>query len=522
MKNIFYIILIACTIIFVECDTEDELRDELINGYNINDVDPNPGTADFSNYVAVGASYTAGYMDGAIYDAGQRNSYPAIIAKQLELAGGGSFAQPDINSHDGYNTVVSNPAAGIILGRFVLDASAGAPAPIGPGDLNSILTPYTGALNNFGVPGARVVDLVSPLYGTPDLDGDGFPEGNPFYVRIASAPGTSSILGDAVAANASFFSLQIGGNDVLGWALSGGTQPDVADDPAAIANTAALTDIPHFTGALDAVVGGLRANNAKGVISTIGDLTLLPMFSLVPYNAIPLDSVSAAALNTGFIGFNAILDALVANSLLAADDAAQRKISYAEGANPILIEDDNLENLSAKFDILESVGAITAEQKAALLPFAIARPIRSSEITLVTASTVLGTEVIPGNPAIIWGVSFPIKDNLTLTDDELTKLHDRVNAFNDIIRSHAVSGEVGIVDLAAFSSTVVANGGVNINGVTLGLSITPNDIFSTDFVHPNPRGMAIFANEFIKKMNSEFGASIPLADVLSLPGVSFL
>ena len=33
----------------------------------------NTGSADFSNYVAVGASFTAGYTDGAIFKASQQN-----------------------------------------------------------------------------------------------------------------------------------------------------------------------------------------------------------------------------------------------------------------------------------------------------------------------------------------------------------------------------------------------------------------------------------------------------------------
>jgi hypothetical protein len=527
MKKLLYISLVFVSAFVLNgcMDSEEELKSELLAGIDTGEgSQASAGSADFSNYISVGASFTAGYMDGALYNAGQRNSYPAIIAQQMLLAGGGDFAQPDINSQDGYNTVVSNPAAGVILGRFVLDPVAGAPVPIGPGDIASILTPYSGDLNNFGVPGARVVDLVSPLYGTPDLNGDGVPEGNPFYVRFASnpiGPGGSTIIGDAAAAGASFFSLQIGGNDALGWALTGGTAADVAEVPAAIAIPSSLTDVANFTGAMAGVVGALRAGGAKGVISTIGDLTLLPMFSLVPSHAIPMtDATTVAQLNGGFAGFNAALDGLVAFQIIPPEDGAQRKVNYALGANPILIEDDNLTSLKNGFDILLNAGAINATQRAQLEPFIIARPIKAGEITLVTASAKLGTEVFPGNPFVVWGVSFPLEDRFTLTEDELTRLGDRLSDFNDVIRAQAVAGEVGIVDLAAFSDQVVANGGVTIDGVTLGLSITPNDMFSTDFIHPNPRGMAIFANEYIKVINSEFGATLNEADVLNLPGVS--
>src|SRR5580704_14185948 len=55
---------------------------------------PSSGSADFSRYISVGNSLTAGYADGGLYLAGQQNSYPSIIAKQLQSVGGGPFNQP--------------------------------------------------------------------------------------------------------------------------------------------------------------------------------------------------------------------------------------------------------------------------------------------------------------------------------------------------------------------------------------------------------------------------------------------
>lgn len=520
MKKIFYIQIITFFLILAGCNTEDELKTSIIKDYVFNFERGNSGTADFSKYIAVGASFTAGFMDGALYDAGQRSSYPAIIANQMRIAGGGSFLQPDINSANGFNRQASDLANNIILGRYVLNAVSQLPEPLA-GDISSILTPYSGNLNNFAVPGARVVDLIAPQYGTPDLDGDGFPEGNPYYVRFASTPGTSTILGDAVAAKATFFSLQIGANDVLGWAITGGTAPDVANNPAAIANPNSLTDIPTFTGAMGAVVAALRAGGAKGVISTIGDLTLLPFFSTVPYNALVIDDQAIVdALNSAFAGFNAAIDGLIGAGLIPASDGNQRKVSYTLGANPFLIEDDNLADLSTVFDLLETTMAITAAQRVALTPLVRARHIRSEELVLITAQDQLSRPV-PGNPALIRGLSFPLGDEFTLTEDELAKLDTRVTAFNNIISSHAVAGEVGIVDLDIFSQIIVSQNGVAVSPFTLDLSISPNGIFSMDFIHPNPRGMAIFANEFISAINNEFGATVPMADVLSFPGLSF-
>jgi hypothetical protein len=61
--------------------------------------------------------------------------------------------------------------------------------------------------------------------------------------------------------------------------------------------------------------------------------------------------------------------------------------------------------------------------------------------------------------------------------------------------------------------------GIRINGTLLQPDFSPNGVFSTDGVHPNPRGYAILANEFIRVIENNFGATIPRVDVLDLPSV---
>mgnify|MGYP002795195274 CR=1 FL=1 len=65
---------------FVSCEPElDNPIDEA--GFYTN------GEADFTNYVALGNSLTAGYADGALYITGQENSYPNRCGyNQMRLA----------------------------------------------------------------------------------------------------------------------------------------------------------------------------------------------------------------------------------------------------------------------------------------------------------------------------------------------------------------------------------------------------------------------------------------------------
>src|SRR6056297_3359888 len=86
MKNyIKYLPFLAFGLFACEPEFKDSVEDNEV--YSV-------GEADFSNYVALGNSLTAGYADNALYVQGQENSYPNILAGQFELVEGGDFTQP--------------------------------------------------------------------------------------------------------------------------------------------------------------------------------------------------------------------------------------------------------------------------------------------------------------------------------------------------------------------------------------------------------------------------------------------
>src|ERR1700741_225278 len=105
MKNLRkYIYVVAGLLLLSACKPE------------ISTVKPSKGSADFSKYIAVGNSLTAGYADGGLYLEGQLNSYPAIMAKQMLAVGGGEFKQPlfstDQANGSGYLKLTGFTAAG--------------------------------------------------------------------------------------------------------------------------------------------------------------------------------------------------------------------------------------------------------------------------------------------------------------------------------------------------------------------------------------------------------------------------
>ena len=79
----------------------------------------------------------------------------------------------------------------------------------------------------------------------------------------------------------------------------------------------------------------------------------------------------------------------------------------------------------------------------------------------------------------------------------------------------------GLVDInTIFNSFRAADfsGGTVIDGINFTTTYVSGGLFSLDGVHPSNQAHGIVANEFIKVINSKWGAKIPLVDVGRIPG----
>src|SRR5690606_29755682 len=104
-------------------------------------------------------------------------------------------------------------------------------------------------------------------------------------VRMASSP-TATVLGDAMAQNPTFFTLsEIGGNDVLGYAVSGGDGSEVLTPNAGSVGVG-------FDATFSYLVTALTSGGAKGVVTNVPYITDLPHFTTVPHN--PLNPLNPA------------------------------------------------------------------------------------------------------------------------------------------------------------------------------------------------------------------------------------
>ena len=496
MKNTikFMIGLLAIGLVSCEPEFENAVTDE---GFY------DAGDADFSNYVSLGNSLTAGYADGALYMSGQEDSYPNIMAEQFGFVGGGDFTQP----------LTSDNFGGLLYGgvqitgnRLVLSADENGnpfPTPLDGTPTTDVTTSATGPFNNMGVPGAKSFHLVTPGYGSVAGVANG--TANPWFARFATSESTT-VLADAVSLNPTFFSLWIGNNDILGYATSGGSGVDQTGnfDPSTYGGND-ITDPNVFAAAYSAQVDALVAGGAKGVLLNIPDVTSIPYFTTVPTRSIPLDAATAGAVNAQFALYNGALGQLVAGGFISAEEAAIRAINFVEGVNYPIMTDVDLTDVTA---IL--IGAGLDPQTAALLGQL--RQVKSDDLVVLTALSILGTVPDPSNPTGVVGVSLPLPNSLVLSSTEQARVATAGASYNAIIEGLAAANDLGYGDMKSALADVAANG-APFNGGVLESDYGSGGAFSLDGVHPTPRGYAFTANTIIDVINTTYNASIPKVDI---------
>ena len=452
------------------------------------------GEADFSNYIAVGNSLTSGYADGALYISGQQNSFPKILAGQFALAGGGEFTQPLVDDNTG----------GLLAGgtqiqpnRFVLALDAdGNPGPVrlegtATTDITNVLS---GPFNNMGVPGAKSFHLVAPGYG--NIAGVATGASNPYFVRFASAT-DATVISDAAAQNPTFFSLWIGNNDILSFATSGGTGVDQTGnlDPSTYgAND--ITDPNVFASVYNSEIQALTASATGGVVFNIPDVTSIPFFTTVPFNAIPLDATTAAGVNQAYAQYNGALTLYATAGVITTEERDARTVNFQEGQNAVVIEDETLTTLpNPAGGTLPNIRQATA-----------------ADLLLLTTSSKLGTLADPGNPSSVIGVGVALGDADVLIPEEQTLIATAQASYNATIQGLAQANGLAFVDSRAILNQL-ADTGISFDAGTLTSTFATGGAFSLDGVHPTPRGYAYLANQAIDAINTTYGSTIPKVNI---------
>lgn len=490
MKKIIISSLALLSIVSCQTDFETDVKDIKVTN----------GEADFTTYVALGNSLTSGFRDGALYLDGQLESYPAMVAEQMKKAGGGEFTQPLMpNNIGGFKNIAG------FNGKLTLQVVSGSLLPVAS-PAAAELDKLTGSYNNMGVPGAKSFHLVAPGYGSS--------AGNPYFVRFASST-TTSVLEDAKAKKPTFFSLWIGNNDVLSYATSGGVGTNQTGNvnPATYGGSD-ITDPAVLAGSIKQVLEGLKTVGAtKGVIANIPNVTSIPFFTTVPYNAIPLNETQATALNTQL--FNNL------KQVLTAFGQGDRVVLAKAGQNPVLIKDESLTDLSAQITAaLISAGENAATATVLGNVYGQARHATSDDYVLLTTRSVLNT-VSSSFSSLRYGISYPLEDKHILTKNEVNEILVATSAYNTHIKALADAYGLAFVDANAKMEELGKNSGLRYNGVNYSAAFVTGGAFSLDAVHLTGKGYAVIANEFIKAINTKYKSNLPQVNPNNYSGIKF-
>ncbi|MBM2815262.1 MAG: hypothetical protein HW421_2024 [Ignavibacteria bacterium] len=445
MKKINLLILIAVSILFItSCEPT---IDNPIGTGSLGSLSTNK---DSLVYVAIGNSITAGYMDGAVYSEGQKYSFPNLLATQLGIT---NFIQPGIEGEG--------------LGmRFKFKGFTSTGSPI----LDKLILPeinvsnasYPKPFNNLGVPAAIVYDLID----TVEFAQKTYALKNPFYfavLRFGDKYG-KSIIDQAIKLKPSLITLEMGANDVLLYATTGGTM-STTQVGGKYVPTPATALLGLYQAALTKLTQALP--NTKILLFTVPEVTNVPFFKTVPWNALVLtDTLQVKGLNAAYSGlfkFN-----LGANGFIAADPYSQYKMRQLKAGDAVLLQvpQDSL----AKFYM---------------------------------------------------GSKYPIPKQYVLFGDEIDTVKKAVSDYNEKIRTlTSISQNIKIFDLDDVFVKLLSSGYPVPGSTTLNASYIAGELFSTDGIHPTPRGYGVIANELIKFINTNYGSDIPHVRLQNLPAIT--
>ncbi len=523
MKNFKYITLSLLIVGFISCenDTLDDLRARgqeepiVLEAFA-------QGSADFSTFVSIGNSLTAGFADGALYKIAQENSTPAIVARQFAALGnGGTFTQPLMNDNVGGLLAGGTQLSGFGP-RLALNLDPNLPRPtpvplqaLAPSAVSTtdiVLNNPTGPFNNLGVPGAKSFHLLASGYGNLNGIFADPPTANPYFVRMTGTTPNSSVLELAIAQQPSFISLWIGNNDVLGYALSGG---DGTDPITPLAGGPGV----GFEATYQALVGSLTTNisGVQGILGNIPNVTAIPHFTTVPFA--PLDPTNPSfgplipTLNAQFAALNQVFTAL---------GVPERSITFNAGAaSAVVIKDESLDDLSMQISGALQAGGLDAGTAAVFgFLYGQARQANKNDLLVLPSSSIigqvntnaeatltgLGLPVETAGQLAVNGVTFPLEDKWVLLPSEQEEIETATIAFNTVIETAASANGFALFNANTLLDQV-ASTGVETSGVIITSDLVTGGAFSLDGVHPTSRGYALIANEMLKAIDATYGSN---------------
>jgi len=441
MKKILILLLLIGMTLFSACDPDQPSEPKL----NVlkNDI----------TIAAVGNSLTAGFQSSGLMVDFQMNSYPYLIAQQMNNS---QFEQPIIDEPGIGSPAGMTPMYLDSEGNIKQDSliSHGIQNPLVL-LLNLLLErPY----DNLGVPGADLNDLLNTIDGSA---------GNPFFDLILRNP---ILLNTTQIQQVSFLQPEVlllwaGNNDVLGAALDGGDLNQI-------------TSQSDFNTRMDAILTQLRNDlpNTEIIMANI------PYVTDIPY------------INT--------LDGVFLGGIPMVFDDTLQPVDFGGGTFlPLVTSESGVEHIT-----LVGLGAyqqgLGIPDSTTMVDAYGIDPVQAAQLE----TGMIAAGLIP--------TGLPLDRTMTLTSTETSTIKDAVDGFNQTITSLANTYQIPVIDANSLLTELNENGLDGASGKYV-LVDPVTTAFSLDGVHPNNAGNAIIANAFIGVINSvlQLDPTIPEVNV---------
>jgi hypothetical protein len=331
-----------------------------------------------------------------------------------------------------------------------------------PGDAARFVSPAgNGQVNNIGVPGIRVADY--PVVGYGSI--------NPYAARFYNDPTTTPF--DELwyrmhNLHPTFFTMWLGANDILGYALAGGQGNGYGTATPAISNIYSSNDITPvgvFETNYDSAVHIAVSTGATGALINIPDITSIPFFTTIPINGLTITRQSLADSLNRFYG----------NST---------NYSFKMGANCFVIQQHD------------------GTTRQSVL----------GELILLTCPS----DSIACNG---WGSFKPIPAKYVISTDEKTQIQAFTSTFNTHIAQMAALYNLTLVDMNTYMTKL--SSGIVYDGIHYTAQYITGGAFSLDGIHLTPRGYALVANQIIQSINAHYHSTVPEVDANKYNGVLF-
>ena len=430
------------------------------------------GSADFTRYVALGDSLTAGFTNNSMVYTHQATSLGRLL--HIQTGAGGTFEQPYVEPPGLRNELflysLTDP---LLIGPMPgqIDWPSWDYDPFDPDfpDYGSFPNFYLGQpsgyqhYDNLGIPGMGASEALSTTCDGPleDLGS------SPFYCTILRNPECEDVFDDPAAGTCgaatadsrtaleqalfsdpgqgisqpTFMTVWLGSADVLGAVISG-----------VVIENVTITPVPEFTAAYRDIIQQISDDEIQMAIANVPDATNTPWATAIPpFLVDPL---------TGEPVRDPVLDELV--FLLGTDGTGTQR----------------------SLTILDRV----------ILP----------------ASSLLTDGV--GIPVIYGGTGEYLPDDVILDATELGTIQARIDAFNTVIATEAQDAGAAFVDAYARMNDMVDDG-VILGGLLFTDDFLTGGLFGYDGIHPTNLGYGIVTQWFVDAINATYGGSIPPVDL---------